>query len=391
MKAFYSLHGQLDQDIYLRGCIKVNEIKRRRPTNETKEQRSHSFTYYIRKDRRDITVCKKYFRDTYQVSDRRIYKCCSQEQVTYLVDRRKGRVASNKIDDTSVIKHIKLFPAYSSHYTRAHNPRRQYLDPDLNIKKMFELYVTKCEKENVLAVKEKYYYNVFSTKFNLHFKQPSKDTCQTCDALQIKIQSSDGEGKKTAEIEKETHLEEAEEARSQMAADRMATSEKVFVFSFNLEKALAFPKLTTSVAYYKRNLYVYNFGCHEFSKNISHMFVWPETEGSRGSQEISSCLIKYIKTYATNFEKIITYSDSCTGQNRNIKTVLSLLKLVQSTEIRAESIEMKLLVSGHSYLPNDSDFAIIESRAKKNQNIFSPDDWYNIIKTCKKKAPFHLI
>ncbi|GFX51550.1 uncharacterized protein TNCV_5012541 [Trichonephila clavipes] len=101
-------------------------------------------------------------------------------------------------------------------------------------------------------------------------------------------------GIKMAKIEKETHLEEAERARSQMPADRMATSEKLFVFSFDLEKAFAFPKLTTSVAYYKRNLYVYNFGCHELNKNISHMFVWPETEGSRGSQEISSCLIKYI-------------------------------------------------------------------------------------------------
>lgn len=391
MKAFYSLHSQLEQNIFLRGCIKVNEIKRRRPTNETKERRSHSFTYYFRKERLDIPVCKKYFRDTYQVCDGRIYDCCSKENVTSLVDKRKGRVASNKIDDTNVIKHIKSFPAYSSHYTRAHNPRRQYLNPDLNIKKMYELYVTKCEKENVAPVKEKYYYNVFSTKFNLHFKQPSKDTCQACDAFQIKIQSSDDEGIKMAKIERETHLKEAERARSQMAADRMATSEKLFVFSFDLEKALAFPKLTTSVAYYKRNLYVYNFGCHEFNKNISHMFVWPETEGSRGSQEISSCLKKYTKTYAANFEKIITYSDSCTGQNRNIKTVLSLLKLVQSTEIKAESIDMKFLVSGHSYLPNDSDFAIIESCAKKNQNIFSPDDWYHIIKTCKKKAPFHLI
>lgn len=310
MKAFYSLHSLLDQNIFLRGSIKVNEIKRRRPTNETKERRLHSFTYYFRKDRRDIPVCKKYFKDTYHVSDWRIYNCCSKEQVTSLVDQRKGRIASNKIDDTNVIKHIKLFPAYSSHYTTAHNPRRQYLNPDLNIKKMCELYVTECEKENVLPVKEKYYYNVFSKKFNLHFKQPSKDTCQTCDALKIKSQSSDGEGIKTAEIEKESHLEEAERARSQMAADRMATSEKIFVFSFDLEKALPFPKLTTSIAYYKRNLYVYNFGCHEFSKNVSHMFVWPETEGSRGSQEISSCLIKYIKTYATNFEKIITYSDS---------------------------------------------------------------------------------
>ena len=112
------------------------------------------------------------------MSDRRIYDCCSKQQVTSLVDKRKGRVASNKIDDTNVIKHIKSFPAYSSHYTRAHNPRRQYLNADLNIKKLYELYITECVKENVAPEKEKYYYNVFSTKFNLHFKQPSKDTCQ---------------------------------------------------------------------------------------------------------------------------------------------------------------------------------------------------------------------
>ncbi|UYV72367.1 hypothetical protein LAZ67_9002822 [Cordylochernes scorpioides] len=194
--------------------------------------------------------------------------------------KRKGRAASNKIDDTHVVKHIKSFPAYTSHYTRAHNPRRQYLNPDLNIKKMYELYATQCKKENVVPVKEKYYYKVFSTKFNLHFKQPSKDTCQTCDYLQIKIQSSDSEGIQMAKIEKENHLEEAERARSLMAADRKAASDKIFVFSFDLEKALAFPKLTTSVAYYKRNLYVYNFGCHDFNENIGHMFVWPETEGS---------------------------------------------------------------------------------------------------------------
>ena len=52
----------------------------------------------------------------------------------------------------------------------------------------------------------------------------------TCDVFQIKIQSLDDEGIQMAKIEKQTHLEEAERARSQMAADRMATSDKLFVF-----------------------------------------------------------------------------------------------------------------------------------------------------------------
>lgn len=76
-----------------------------------------------------------------------------------------------------------------------------------------------------------------------------------------------------------------------------------------------------------------------------------------------SCLVKYVKISAKNWKKVITYSDSCTGQNRNIK-ILSL-KLLQNTEIEAESIEMKFQESGHNYLPNDSQFAIIEFQPKK--------------------------
>uniref|UniRef100_A0A1B0C0X1 Uncharacterized protein n=1 Tax=Glossina palpalis gambiensis TaxID=67801 RepID=A0A1B0C0X1_9MUSC len=68
-----------------------------------------------------------------------------------------------------------------------------------------------------------------------------------------------------------------------------------------------------------------------------------------------------------------------------------LLKLLQSTEIQAESTELKFLKSGRSYFPNDSQFAIIESQSEKVQDIFSPGDWYNIIKTFKKKAPFHRV
>lgn len=85
------------------------------------------------------------------------------------------------------------------------------------------------------------------------------------------------------------------------------------------------------------------------------------------------------------------YTVACTGQNRNIKTVLSLLKLVQSTEIKANSIQIKFLVSGHSYLPNDWDFAVIESHARKIQSIYSPNDWYNIIRTSKNRTPFNVI
>uniref|UniRef100_A0A6P7GQ42 Uncharacterized protein LOC114345092 n=1 Tax=Diabrotica virgifera virgifera TaxID=50390 RepID=A0A6P7GQ42_DIAVI len=62
------------------------------------------------------------------------------------------------------------------------------------------------------------------------------------------------------------------------------------------------------------------------------MHVWDETEGGRGSQDIASCLVKHLKQESSSYEHVIAYSDSCTGQNRNIKTSLSLLKLVQDPD-----------------------------------------------------------
>lgn len=77
------------------------------------------------------------------------------------------------------------------------------------------------------------------------------------------------------------------------------------MLTFDLQKALSFPKLSTSVAYYKRNLYVYTLGVHVLNDKKAYMYVWPETEGPRGSQEISSCLTKHLNVLAKNAKYIV--------------------------------------------------------------------------------------
>lgn len=390
-KAFYSLGDQTRQNLYLRGCIKTAAINRHRPVNMSKSPRERSFSFFIRLKNNDIRVCKKYFRETYQISDGRIYNNCLKDDVSLVLDSRGHQTPGNKVDVTDVINHIKSFPAYKSHYTRTHNPGRKYLNSNLTIKKMIDMYKSWCSDNGKVPVKDKQYYHVFSSQFNLHFKPPGKDTCQYCDSFENRLLKSNEEEKRAIECERELHLRKAEKARQSLTDDKNKCSEDYYVFTFDLQKALAFPKLSTSVAYYKRNLYVYNFGCHVLNNEKAFMYVWPETEGSRGSQEIAACLKRHITENAKNVKHIVTFSDSCTGQNRNIKVVLSLMKLLQSGEICAEVIELKYLVSGHSYLPNDSDFALIEKKAKKTTNIFSPRDWYNIILESKNKNKFFLV
>ncbi|CAH1114845.1 unnamed protein product [Psylliodes chrysocephalus] len=82
------------------------------------------------------------------------------------------------------------------------------------------------------------------------------------------------------------------------------------------------------------------------------------------------------------------YSDCCTGQNRKIKLSLLLQKLVQDPEMATCYIDHKCMVSGHSYLPNDADFGVIESKARKKQFIYGPRDWFDLVAGAKKTNPF---
>lgn len=239
------------------------------------------------------------------------------------------------------------------------------MSPDLTIKKMYDLYVKWCDENLKNPVKEKMYYHVFSTNFNLHFKPPLKDTCQKCDGLQNRLLSASEDEKKTIKIEKELHLRKAELARESLKEDKGRCHDDNLVLTFDLQKALAFPKLSTSVSYYKRNMYVYNLGVHVFNNNQAYMYVWPETEGSRGSQEIISCLLKHLAGHVNHVKHVVMYSDSCGGQNRNIKVTLSLMKYLQTQNGNTETIDLKFVVPGHSYLTNDTDFSFVEKKQKQ--------------------------
>ena len=92
---------------------------------------------------------------------------CLDHQDNYLKKRKKH-----------VEKHIKSFPNFKSHYTRSHNPNRNYLHPDLTIRKMFDLDELSCEENGIKAVNEWTYRKIFKKDFNLHFHQPRKYTRQ---------------------------------------------------------------------------------------------------------------------------------------------------------------------------------------------------------------------
>lgn len=84
-----------------------------------------------------------------------------------------------------IVDHITMFPSEQSHYSRNKNENKKYLSPLLNVTKMYELYLGKCNEQGLdekYSVKLSMYRHVFETKFNLSFGHPKSDTCSVCDS-----------------------------------------------------------------------------------------------------------------------------------------------------------------------------------------------------------------
>jgi hypothetical protein len=164
----------------------------------------------------------------------------------------------------------------------------------------------------------------------------------------------------------------------------------VEVLTFDLEKSLPTPVLSTGVINYKRQLWTYNQGIHDCSTEQGYMHMWHEGIASRGSHEVGSCILAHLMEMQTNATKLIVYSDACGGQNRNIYLVLMWLHIVSNDQFPFTSIDHKFMISGHSYLPNDRDFGHIELSRKKTTHIYIPDDWEKVVVEARHKNPFQI-
>ena len=174
--------------------------------------------------------------------------------------------------------------------------------------------------------------------------RPKTDTCKTCDALKVKI---DVERNASALIqlcgERDVHLVRAEGAYNQLKEDTALSKSDpdMDVMTFDLQQSLPTPVLSTNVVFYKRQLWSYNFGVHNCRTGVGYMHLWHEGIASRGSHEVGSCILKYIKSLSPTASHLVTYSDSCGGQNRNVYILALWLHIVSSDEYSYTTIDQK--------------------------------------------------
>lgn len=249
-----------------------------------------------------------------------------------------------------------------------------------------------AEYSNVPASKGSYelFKSVFK-KTGYKFKAPKADTCKTCDSFKIRLlqvkQDSEREQIKT---EFDDHVKDADMAYEQKKKDKIASKNdpKKVVLVFDLEKVLDTPALTSNVAFYKRLLSTYNLTIRDCSISGGTIcYMWHEGIAGRGSNDIASCLFKRINSFPPHVNHIITYSDTCGGQNRNIN-MAAMLSYVSSKK-QPFVIDQKFLIPGHTHLECDADHAKIEKAKKKSEiSIMVPSDWYQFVRTVRGEKRF---
>lgn len=219
---------------------------------------------------------------------------------------------------------------HESHYARRDSSsKRIFLPSHLTVNKMYKEYLEMRVKN---GHDKSACYDVFRKTFNTtgyKFKQPYIDTCKTCDAFNVSKRSASNKQDRDAIDDcYKSHVLEAQEGYDRKREDKASakTTDYQRVLVFDLQQVLPVPFLTSNIAYYKRLLSMYNLTIRDCaSDESSECYMWSELEGGRGSEQIGSCILKKILDLPDSTEQLITYSDTCGGQNRNINIAVMFM------------------------------------------------------------------
>lgn len=393
-KKLCSEYWQLDycrQKDFIANNVSSVPPKTRRVRTGTGKRKESSRVFYFVKENVKCRVCKEFFLKTLCISHGPLETALSgvSELGVFTGNDQRGRHEPQNKTKPEVMEtvklHIESFPKMESHYCRK-STKREYLDPQLSINKMYELYVEHCKQKaeetkiEEPVVSQITYRRIFCQNYNLSFFKPKKDQCIMCNNYSDK-QLRD-ENMKT---EFEAHLKRRDEANSAKEAHKQrANNDKTFVsVTFDLQSVLQIPASNDSAMYYSRKISVYNLTVYEAAEpHKAYCFAWSELNGQRGSCEIGTALLQWIKQLPDTVTEISLFSDTCSGQNRNQFISALFLYVVQNTNLQI--VEHNFMEKGHSYMEVDSMHSAIET-ARKNVKIYTMNDWLNVFRLARSR------
>ncbi|XP_047112613.1 uncharacterized protein LOC124789338 [Schistocerca piceifrons] len=373
----------------------------------TISRRMVTFSYQVKVNGCNILVCREAFFSVHGLQNnqgrlKNLQKYLREGRSTSPKDRRgkKGN-PSRKISQEAVQtvhNFINNIPKYASHYSRSQKPNKVYFDHDMSISSLYqEHYLKYCEQKNAPQVKVSKCRDIFNQDFNIGFKLPRSDTYHVCDEFQIQIKNDQLTNSediiRRLKIERDLLHAKASAGQNmitQLSKLAKENPEEYLTISFDLQQTFPTPRLTSEPAFYKRKLWTYNFGIHDCVSKKGHVIVWSEDEAKCGSDEIGSCLIKFLEIQKSQANILHIISDNYRGQGQNWATVALERSLVRTGKFKA--IEHWFPQVGHTRPPCGRDFGRIEKHVKnRNPTVYTTHDWVTVIKELCKNNPITVV
>lgn len=387
LKCYYSL----DQNGKLCFLIKTTERNLTKRPKQEVSRRSFTFTYYFDVHDNRFQVCKNFYLGTLNISQKPVYNVHKNKNMKtdFANVSKRGKSRGNKMpqqDIDIVIGHINMFPRVASHYCRA-DTKKEYLDPNLNIKKMYQLYVEYCNEElNIQPVKQSMYRNIFCSEFNLDFHHRKKDLCITCEESNLAIKES-----RELSADKEESIKRHKEMKIKMREHKNQDKEgNIPILCFDLQNVITLPISNVGNFFYLPKLTCYNLTGHLSKTKKVYNAVWTEYTGGRTGNDLASALtviLEQILNDHPEMKDLITWSDSCVPQNKNSIMSYAILNFLKHHP-SIKTITMKYSVPGHSAVQEVDNAHSQIDRTLSNNDIFSPVGLIRVLKTVNPKFKF---
>lgn len=136
----------------------IEEVEPQRRRTNTPSRKKRSLQYYLEKDSERVRVCRSFFLAVCDITEKFVRVCLTKKNDAGVVsaDRRGKKQAKNKTPswiEQHAREHILSIPKVESHYCRQ-SSNKLYLSSQLNLEKLYSLYLEKCQEDNLKVAEE---------------------------------------------------------------------------------------------------------------------------------------------------------------------------------------------------------------------------------------------
>lgn len=378
-----------EQTEFLRSITKRDSVKENLNPRVNLKNREFFSCYHFTDASGEVQrVCLSFVTKVLQINRVKVHRAVSSiKNNPFAVDRR-GKLLKPKttIEDAAFAKQfIESFPQYESKID-SNSLDVKYLHPSLTLNTIYRLYGNTCEFKQKKKLSQTVFMGIFRKNFpHLHAFKSVKSKCSKCESInkQKKVKVLSPETMENVQKAEDDHLAALREFKDEFINNVNDPEYGVEIFTFELQRPLQMPLLPIDESYDLRCLWLSNLCVfNELNKRV-HMYVWDEMTAKRGPEEIGSCLYKHVGDVISNStKKIILYADAM-DLYRNLHIAVMLGKIIDFEESELQSIEIRFFFSGHGKNDCNRCFDTIETKIKNSQNLFTPDDWIELISSAK--------